>query len=109
MSEDDKVPYTKYVVVTAVQQYRTRYCIPLSELQNENPDVPVDPLWALDAVTCNDVKEFSQLDMGENIVDHCIMSETEILELWDKDNDYLREWPTNQKLNHIFNWKESTE
>ena len=95
----------KYVVVTTVSTFRHRYVIPMDELQALNPEVPVDSKWALDLVTCEDIEEFSQLHIGEHIVDMVEKNEEEILELFDKDNDYLKEWDRDQKINHIRNWR----
>lgn len=97
----------KYVLVTAMAQYRMRYAIPMDELQKLNPAAPVDPKWALDSVTCNDVKEFSQLWLGETIVDHEVLSEQQILEKFDSDNDYLAGWSTEKKLSYIHDWQET--
>ena len=95
----------RYVVVTAVSTFRERYVVPVDELQALNPDMPVDPKWALDLVTCEEVEEFSQLHIGEQIVDMAEKTEDEVLELFDKDNDYLKEWDKDQKIKHIRNWK----
>jgi len=95
----------EYVVVTAVSTHRMRYAVPMDELQKMNEDYIVDPKWALDLVTCEDVEEFSQLHVGEQIIDSVVMNEDEILELFDKDNDYLKFWPDDQKIKHIRDWK----
>lgn len=95
----------KYVVVTTVSSYRIRYAIPMDELQALNTEHPVDPLWALDSVTCQEVKEFSQEWLGEHIVDHDVVNEDQILDLFDKDNSYLKEWSTKEKLSLIRNWQ----
>ena len=91
----------QYAVVTVIGQFRSRYAIPMDELQAFNPDTPVDPKWALDSVTCQEVEEFSQKFLGEVIIDHAVLEEAEILELFDADNDYLSGWSTEQKLAHI--------
>ena len=96
----------RYVVVTAISQYRMRYVVSLDDLQQCNTKNPVDPAWALDAVTCNDLEEFSQLWLGETIIDHDVVSEDKLLEIFDTDNDYLAKWPTEQKLNFINNLAE---
>lgn len=95
----------KYVIVTAISTFRERYVVPLDELQKLNEDYIVDPKWALDLVTCEEVEEFSQLHLGEQIVDMYEMNEDEILELFDKDNSYLKEWSKEQKIKHIRDWK----
>ena len=95
----------KYVVVTTVSTFRHRYVIPMDELQALNPEVPVNTEWALDLVTCEDIEEFSQQHIGEQIVDMVEKSEDEILELFDKDNGYLKDWDKDYKIKHIRNWK----
>jgi hypothetical protein len=96
----------KYVVVTAISSFRMRYCIPVSELQAMNPDAEVDPEnWAMDSVTMEEVDEFSQLHIGEKIIDTAIMSEDEMLSIFDKDNDYLSSWSREKKIEFVKNWK----
>lgn len=98
----------KYVVVTTISSHRMRYCIPVSELQKINPSVPVEPeTWAKDCVTCEEVKEFSQEWLGEQIIDAEVYSEEGILERFDSDNDYLSSWTREKKLEYIRNWKEN--
>ena len=92
----------KYVVVTAVSSFRIRYVVPMSELQKSNEELPVDPKWALDGVACEDYEEFSQEHIGENIVDWTVENEDEILQRFDKENDYLAEWTKEQKLELIY-------
>lgn len=99
----------QYVMVTAVSTFRQRYCIPMDQLQEENTNVTVDPLWALDAVTCNDVNEFSSEHIGEIIVDHDVMSEEDVLSLFDRDNDYLKNLDESKKISMIRDWKWSEE
>jgi hypothetical protein len=91
----------KYVVVDAIATYRMRYVVSMEELQKENLDMIVDPEWALDAVTCEDVEEFSQKYLGEQILEHYVVEEDAILDIFDRDNDYLKEWTREQKLEHI--------
>ena len=97
----------QYVVVTTVQTFRHRYVVPMSELQKMNEDYQVDPKWALDAVTMQEVKEFSQHHIGEQITDMFVMGEDEIVDLFDKDNDYASGWTRDYKLAFIQNWKEN--
>ena len=96
----------KYVIVTTFSSYRMRYCIPISALQKLNPDYPVNPEeWAMDSVTINEVDEFSQKWLGEQISDARVLDEKEMLSLFDKDNDYLSSWSEEQKINFVKNWK----
>mgnify|MGYP001131353299 CR=1 FL=1 len=96
----------EYVVVTAISTFRQRYVVPVDELQKLNPDDPVDPSWALDCVTMEEVKEFSQRHIGEQIIDAQVVKEKEILQFFDADNDYLKEWDEEFKLAWMKNWKE---
>lgn len=100
----------RYVVVTAVSTHRIRYCVPWSELQKMTPNVKLTHdkaiTWAGDSVTMQEVKEFSQDWLGEQIVDTFILDEERVLQLFDRDNDYLSGWPKEQKLEYIHNWEE---
>ncbi len=103
----------RYVVVTCTSTFRERYCVPVSELQKLNPKVNImnDPAkqieWANDSVTMEQVKEFSQKWLGETILDTFILDEPRVLMLFDRDNDYLKEWSEEKKLEWIRNWKET--
>lgn len=97
---------TKYAVVTCISQFRMRYVIPMEALQALNADSSVDLNWAEDCVTNNEVAEFSQKHLGETIVDTLEMDEQEILEFFDADNEYLKNWPEKQKLEWINKWKD---
>lgn len=101
----------KYAVVTAVSTFRMRYVIPVDDLKALNPafesfDDKTALEWAQDSVTCEEVVDFSQVHLGEHIVDTGILTEEEILELFDTDNDYIKDWDREKKLNHINKWKD---
>ena len=80
----------KYVMVEAIAQYRMRYCVEL------NADDPSE--WAMDTVTMNEAKEFSQYWLGETITSHRVVDQEEILKLSDEDNDYCKSWSDEKKL-----------
>jgi hypothetical protein len=91
-----------YVVVTCVSSYRMRYVMHKDDLQKLNPYKPCDPIeWAKDTVTCEECDEFSQEHMGEYIVDTAIIDEQEMLELFDKENHYLKDWSKEQKIEWV--------
>ena len=99
---------TKYVIVTAISSHRMRYCIPVDELQELNVEVPVEGReieWAEDCVTCNEVVEFSQKHIGETIIDSEILTEEQMLEKFDADNDYLKDWTREKKIQYVRDWK----
>ena len=58
--------------------------------------------WALDTVTMNEAKEFSQVHIGEQIVSHRVVSKEEALALSDTDNDYGKTWPEELKVKNFF-------
>lgn len=103
----------RYVVVTAVSTFRERYAIPVSELQKLNPnvditdDIPRQIEWANDSVAMEEIKEFSQEHLGEQILDTFILDEERTLQLFDRDNDYLSGWTKEKKLEWIHDWKEN--
>lgn len=100
----------KYAVVTTIYTFRHRYAIPVDELQKLNTDMPVEGYeceWADDCVTMQEVREFSQKPLGEQIIDTVVMSEDEILKQFDNDNEYLASWTREKKINYIRNWKDT--
>lgn len=87
--EEEKV----WVMVEALQTFRMRYMV----------QVPASsPEWALDTVTCNEAKEFSQLALPEVISSHRVMTEEEALAMCDVDNDYTKSWTREQKIKAFF-------
>jgi hypothetical protein len=98
----DNVEEKDYVVVTCISSFRIRYVMHKDDLQKLNPSEPVNAIeWANDTVTAEECEEFSQKHMGEYITDTTTMNEDEILELFDKDNDYLKGWDKNYKVEWI--------
>jgi hypothetical protein len=96
---------TQWVLVEAISTFRERYMI----------EVPVgidtygkDKIeWALDTVTMQEAKEFSQEHIGELIVSHRVVTKEQALALCDIDNDYTSSWTDEQKINTFFTpWKE---
>lgn len=83
----------KLVLVECIAQHRMRYLV---EAPDDHPE------YALDTVTCEEAKEFSQSYLGEVIVSHRVVSEDEALAICDVDNDYLKSWTTEQKKNAFF-------
>ena len=91
-----------YVVVTCISSHRMRYVMHKDDLQKLNPDEPCWPEeWAKDTVSMEECEEFSQKHMGEYIVDSTLVTEEEMLDLFDKDNVYLSEWSTDYKINWV--------
>lgn len=96
-----------YVVVTTVQTFRHRYVMHKDDLRMLNTDIEATNKdlveWALDTVTCEECVEFSQEHLGEQIVDHFECTEDEMLTFFDRDNDYLKDWDRDYKIQSVRN------
>jgi hypothetical protein len=91
---------TQWVLVETVSMFRERYMV----------EVPVGvdrygkdkAEWALDTVTLEEAKEFSQEHLGETIVSHRVVTREDALAMCDKDNDYARVWNDELKVQTFF-------
>jgi hypothetical protein len=83
----------EWVMVEAIQSFRMRYMVQVPKGKSE---------WALDTVTMNEAKEFSQEALPEVIVSHRVMSEAEALVQCDLDNSYCSSWSDEQKVKAFF-------
>ena len=91
---------TQLVLVECVSTFRQRYMV---EVPVGTDDYGNDKtLWALDTVTMQEAKEFSQEYLGEQIVSHRVVTYDEALSLCDKDNDYVVSWDTETKVKNFF-------
>lgn len=80
---------TELVLVECVSQFRQRYIVRVPKGKSE---------WALDTVCMEEAQEFSQKHLGETIVSHRVISEREMFDLCDEDNDYARVWSDEKKV-----------
>jgi len=91
---------TQWVLVETVSMFRERYMV----------EVPVGvdmygkdkAEWALDTVTMEEAKEFSQEHLGETIVSHRVVTKEEALALCDKENNYAKKWNDELKMKNFF-------
>ena len=84
---------TEWVLVECIQSYRMRYMVEVPEGKSE---------YALDTVSMREAKEFSQEDIGETIVSHRVVTESEALKMCDEDNDYCKSWSEELKVKSFF-------
>ena len=84
---------TEWVLVECIQSYRMRYMVEVPEGKSE---------YALDTVSMHEAKEFSQEDIGETIVSHRVVTESEALKMCDEDNDYCKSWSEELKVKSFF-------
>lgn len=100
----------KYAIVTVAATFRQRYVVPTEELQQLNQDIDLNEAYALEwveeCVHAEEVKEFSQKFLGEQVVDKEIIDQSRLLEIFDRENEYLSTWDEEKKLNFINDWKE---
>jgi len=82
-----------WVLVEAIMSYRMRYMV---EAPATNPE------YAMDDVTMEDAKEFSQLALQEVITSHRVVTEDEAIALCDEDNDYTAGWTKEHKIKSFF-------
>lgn len=84
----------KLYVVDVMSTFRMRYVVKARSEEH-----------ALDEVVMEehntDFKEFSQEHIGTHIFSSREVTEEQYLELFDKDNDYLKGWTKEQKLDSI--------
>ena len=91
--EMSKKQELEWVLVDTVSQFRMRYMV----------QVPVGKKdWALDTVTMQEAKEFSQEHIGENIVSHRVVTEEEAIQICNEDNDYCKTWSDEKKIDVFF-------
>jgi hypothetical protein len=91
----------KYAVVSSISTFRHYYVVDMDTIQALNPEGQVSPEWLADCVVMEEVEEFSQTHVGEQILDVLTMNEDEVLELFDNTNSYLSSWSREQKLKWI--------
>jgi len=84
---------TELVMVDTIMTYRVRYAVEVPKGKTE---------WALDTVTMEAAKEFSQEYLGEQIVGHRVVSEVEAISMLDKENEYSSSWPIELKKKNFF-------
>lgn len=91
---------TELVMVECISQFRERYLVEVPKGKTE---------WALDTVTCQEAKEFSQHHIGEVIVSHRTVTKEEAIAISDIDNDYCKNWTEEQKINAFFTLRKDYE
>jgi hypothetical protein len=89
---------SKFVLVDALAQYRMRYIIEVPDDHNDKEYPCTATQWAEDTVTMEEMKEFSQLYLGETILSSREIAKEEIIPMCDKENDYCKSWEDDQKM-----------
>lgn len=84
----------KLFIVEAVSIFRMRYVVEAKEASHAEDEVVC-------SVGNHEFKEFSQQHVDECITSTREISKEEYLKLFDLDNDYLKSWTEEQKLQYI--------
>ena len=85
----------KLVMVDCISQFRIRFAVEVED----NIDHALDEVIMKE----NDqyFHEFSQEHLGMMPISHREINKEEYLKMFDQDNDYLKSWTEEQKLNFI--------
>lgn len=79
------------VLVDAISMFRMRYLVEVPDGKSE---------WALDTVTMQEAKEFSQHHMDEIISSHRVVTEEEAIKIFKEDHPYLEDL-SNERVKEI--------
>lgn len=90
----------EFVLVETIYQFRQRYIVEVPRGKHE---------WACDTVVNQEAKEFSQKSLGETIISHRVIDKDDIIPLCDEDNDYLKTWDADLKLNTFVTFQSDYE
>ncbi len=91
---------TQWVLVEAVSMFRQRYMVEVPIGTDQYGKDKAE--WALDTVTLEEAKEFSQEHLGETIVSHRVVTKEEALAMCDKENEYAKVWNDEMKIQAFF-------
>ena len=87
---------TKLVMVDVLSSFRIRYVV-----RAKNTEDALDEVVMRETID-TDFREFSQKHIQPTaIIDHREITEEEYLQIFDKDNDYLKEWTDELKKKYI--------
>ena len=96
----------KYVVVDSIVHFKHRYVIPKDELQELNPDAPVQLGWAEECAMAEEVNPVSQRMLDEMIVDVVELDEPMALDYTRRENPHYGNIPDDLVLAMIKGWKD---
>ena len=91
---------TQWVLVETISTFRERYMVEVPVGVDRYGKDKAD--WALDTVTLEEAKEFSQEHLGETIVSHRVVTKEEALAMCDKENEYAKVWNDEMKIQAFF-------
>ena len=91
----------KYVMVETVSMFKHRYVV---EVGDDDPSE-----WALDTVTCEEAKEFTQKHLDEIITGHYDITLEDAVALYRKEEPFFAAWGDDVIIKNHITPKESEE
>ena len=95
----------KIVLIETISTFRHLFAVEVKD------DEPIE--HALDDITSyitggevEGLEDFSQNHVGEDISSYREVSEEEYIKIFDKENDYLKDWTAEQKKQYIYKGEE---
>ena len=90
---------SKIVLVETVQTFRHMYAL---EVKDDDPiEYALDSVVVLATGGTTKLEEFAQNHIDESVFSYREISEEEYLKIFDRENDYLKEWTPEQKKQFI--------
>jgi len=90
----------KIVLVETVSIFRHMYAV---EVRDEDPiEHALDDVVMNAASTVNGLEDFAQKHVAEDIFSYREITEEEYIKIFDKENDYLKDWTAEQKKRYIY-------
>ena len=80
---------SKFIMVNAISQFRMRYVVEVPDGTEEGEYPCTAEEYAMDTVTCDEAKEFSQEHMGEMIIDTREVTLEEAIAQYRKDEPVI--------------------
>lgn len=84
----------KLVMIETVSMHRTRYVVQADSVEDAVNEFE-------DNLESGDFKEFSQLHIGENLMNSFEISDADYIKEFDRDNEYLQSWSDDVKRRYI--------
>ena len=91
---------SKIVLVETVSTFRHMYAV---EIKDEDPiEYALDDITAHVSFDVLGLEEFAQNHVDESVFSYREITEDDYLKIFDKENDYLKEWTPELKKRYIY-------
>lgn len=91
---------SKIVLVETVSTFRHMYAVEVAD--NDPIEYALDSVVVLATGGTTKLEEFAQNHIDESVFSYREISEEEYLKIFDRENDYLKEWTPEQKKRFIY-------